>query len=104
MKNPILFVGLKFYTPQLFRKAMVKWNVIRGHDIKYLKTENKRITAKCKYNCGWRIHASPIGDTSTFQIKNFISEHSCGKRHDNRLVDSRYLAEQYLDDFGEIMK
>ncbi|XP_012845398.1 PREDICTED: uncharacterized protein LOC105965402 [Erythranthe guttata] len=60
MKNPNLFVGLKFSTPQVFRRAMIRWNVLRGHDITYIKNENKKITAKCKEDCGWRIHASPI--------------------------------------------
>lgn len=92
VNNPIFFVGLQFSTPQLFRKVMVRWNVIRELDIKYLKKKNTMITAKCKYNGGWRIHSSPIGDTSTFQIKTFTSKHSYGKRHDNNLVDSRYLA------------
>ncbi|XP_012831102.1 PREDICTED: uncharacterized protein LOC105952133 [Erythranthe guttata] len=101
MKNPVLSVGLKFSTPQLFRKAMVRWNVLRGHAITYIKNENKKITAKCKQDCGWRIHASPIGNTSTFQIKSFISEHKCGRVHENGHVNSRFLAEEYLDDLRD---
>ncbi|XP_012828500.1 PREDICTED: uncharacterized protein LOC105949728 [Erythranthe guttata] len=101
MKNPNLFVGLMFSTPQVFRRAMIRWNVLRGHDITYIKNENMKIIAKCKEDCGWRIHASPIGNTSTFQIKTFISEHKCGRKHDNHIVNSRYLVEEYLDDFRD---
>ncbi|XP_012830045.1 PREDICTED: uncharacterized protein LOC105951201 [Erythranthe guttata] len=101
MKNHVLSVGLKFSTPQLFKKAMVRWNVLIGHAITYIKNENKKITAKCKQDCGWRIHASPIGNTSTFQIKSFISEHKCGRVHENGHVNSKFLADEYLDDLRD---
>ena len=60
MFKPVLKVGLKFSTAQVFRNALREWNVQHGFDIKFTKNEGKRVTAICINECGWRIHASPM--------------------------------------------
>ena len=95
MENPQLKLGMTFSSPQVFRQALVEWTVRQGYDIKYLKNENKRITALCKYDCGFRIHASPMQGEKTFQIKTFKPKHECGMRFQNHLVTSNYIASKY---------
>ena len=75
MENPVLKIGMKFSNAQVFRQAMKEWNVQNGYDIKYIRNENKRITAFCKVECGWRIHASPMQGEKTFQIKSLEPNH-----------------------------
>ena len=68
-----------------------------GYDIKYTRNENARITAICKNDCGWRIHASLVQGEKTFQIKTINPVHKCGRSYDNHLVTSRYLSMKYLE-------
>lgn len=73
MKKPQLKLGMKFATPQIYRKAMKEWNIQHGYDIEYIRNDNSRITIVCKHGCGcgWRLHASPMQGERTFQIKSF---------------------------------
>lgn len=99
MHNPKLVVNMKFPSPQVFRQYLKEYNVKYGYDIKYLKNENKRITAKCKHGCTWRIQASPIGRFGkTFQIKSLKGEHNCGRHYDNGHVNSSYLGRKFADE------
>ena len=50
----------------------------------------------CKQECGFRIHASPMQNESTFQIKSLKPLHSCGRTYDNHQVTSRYLSQKYI--------
>ncbi|KAL0440965.1 UNVERIFIED_CONTAM: hypothetical protein Sradi_0035400 [Sesamum radiatum] len=54
--------------------------------------ENARITAKCKNEtCNWRIHASPIQEGTTFQIKTVKGEHTCARSYVSKLAKAKYL-------------
>ncbi|KAK3008240.1 hypothetical protein RJ639_015216 [Escallonia herrerae] len=81
-----------------FWQALKLHRVRRVYDFVYKRNENKRITVVCKYwhkdhgECQWRIHASPIGGQSTFQIKTFHQKHTCGRDFYNHLVTSRYIS------------
>ena len=95
MENPQLKLGMIFSSPQVFRQALVEWTVRQGYDIKYLKNENKRITVVCKFDYGFRIHASPMQGEKTFQIKTFKPKHTCGMKFKSHLVTSSYIANKY---------
>ena len=78
MQNPILVVGMKFKNVKVFKDAMLKWNVKRWCDIKWIKNERKRMLAMCRregYNL--RFFASPMQGKVTLQIKTFNSKHTC---------------------------
>lgn len=65
--------------------------------MKWVRNENKRITALWKQECGFRIHASPMQNESIFQIKSLKPFHSCGRTYDNHLVTSKYLSQKYIE-------
>lgn len=91
MDNPQLKVGMMFSTAQVFRRAVVEYNVKGGYEIRYLKNKNARITAACKNpQCKWRIHASPFNKV-TFMIKSLTAEHTCSRSYTSHLLDSRYI-------------
>ena len=92
MENPQLKLGMIFSSPQVFRRALAEWTVRQGYDIKYLKNENKRITAVSKFNCGFRIHVSLMQGERTFQIKIFKLKHACGMKFKSHLVTSESAA------------
>ncbi|XP_028103349.1 uncharacterized protein LOC114302516 [Camellia sinensis] len=97
MVKPKLKVGMKFKNAQVFRNALKEWQVHQRYDLKWVRNENKRITAMCKQECGFRIHASLMQNESTFQVKSLQPVHSCGRTYDNHLVTLRYLSQKYLE-------
>ncbi|KAF7128017.1 hypothetical protein RHSIM_Rhsim11G0080600 [Rhododendron simsii] len=101
MANPILVEGMKFTGARQFREFLKEWNVVNGYDIEYKKNESTRITTVCRYGCTWRIHASPIMRTTTFQIKSIIEEHEGGRQYDNRPANSSYIGKKLLDEIKD---
>ncbi|KAF7143948.1 hypothetical protein RHSIM_Rhsim05G0109600 [Rhododendron simsii] len=101
MANPILVEGMKFTGARQFREFLKEWNVVNRYDIEYKKNESTRITVVCRYGCTWRIHASPIMRTTTFQIKSITGEHECGRQYDNRQANSSYIGKKLLDEIKD---
>ncbi|KAG5540314.1 hypothetical protein RHGRI_020523 [Rhododendron griersonianum] len=101
MANLILVEGMKFTGARQFREFLKEWNVVNGYNIEYKKNESTRITAVCRYGCTWRIHASPIMRTTTFQIKSITGEHECGRQYDNRQANSSYIGKKLLDEIKD---
>lgn len=89
-----LKVGQQFTNIHAFREALVEWHVREGFEIWYVKNEKSRVTAICKRGYNWRIHASPMHDSSTFQIKSIKGQHVCGREYSNVHANSKYLSKK----------
>ncbi|KAK9274928.1 hypothetical protein L1049_022183 [Liquidambar formosana] len=59
------------------RAALREHCIKEGCDFRFKKNESTRVTAICKFECGWRIHAYKKGDTS-FQITSLDACHLKG--------------------------
>ncbi|XP_071924560.1 uncharacterized protein [Coffea arabica] len=96
-KKPVfeLKIGHKFKNFRLFRLALLEWNIREGYETKWVRNDSYRITAVCERGCSWRIHASKVQGTSTFQIKTLKGEHCCGREYNNKHVTARYLGQRY---------
>ncbi|KAL0331562.1 UNVERIFIED_CONTAM: hypothetical protein Sangu_1701700, partial [Sesamum angustifolium] len=89
---------MKFTSAQVFREALKDQCIKNGYDIDFIWKENTRITTKCKKKgCNWRIHASPIINNKTFQIKTIKGNHTCSRTYDNSLAKTKYLAKRMKD-------
>lgn len=53
-----LSVGLRFTNLKDFKEALQIFAVQNNFDYKYLYNKRKGVTAYCKENCPWKIHAS----------------------------------------------
>ncbi|KAG8362987.1 hypothetical protein BUALT_BualtUnG0016300 [Buddleja alternifolia] len=89
-----LFVGLQFATRKKYKEVLKDWVVRRGCDLKFLKSERDKVTAICKNGCDWRIHASPVMKTSTYQIKSIKEKNICNHRTDNMQADYKYIGKR----------
>jgi hypothetical protein len=64
--------GLLFGDVDEFRAALRDFVIQEGFEIKRIKNEKARVTAKCASDgCCWRIHASPTPDGKTYKIKTY---------------------------------
>ncbi|KAL0391457.1 UNVERIFIED_CONTAM: hypothetical protein Slati_4530800 [Sesamum latifolium] len=102
LKKSDLEVGLVFANAKLFRKVLRQHCVTRGFELTFEKNESKKVTACCKNKCGWRIHASYLGNTTAFQTKSIRGEpHTCPRQYLNKSANSTYLADRYMQAFTD---
>ncbi|KAG8363804.1 hypothetical protein BUALT_Bualt19G0060400 [Buddleja alternifolia] len=66
----------------------------KSWDVKFLRSEKRKVTAICKNGCGWRIHASPIMSSTTYQIKSIKGQHFCNFRTDNKQATYKYIGKR----------
>ncbi|XP_027082479.1 uncharacterized protein [Coffea arabica] len=78
-KNGIEFEkGQLFTNMDAFRAVLKDYVIQNGFPLLRLKNERSRVTAICNAEgCQWRIHASPVADNITFQIKSYQPQHTC---------------------------
>ncbi|KAH0654110.1 hypothetical protein KY289_031788 [Solanum tuberosum] len=98
--NPELELGMVFDNKKEFKEAMVANQAKIGKSIRWTKDDRERARAKCRTNaCKWRILGSLTQrDISTFQIKTFVSEHTCfGWNYNNKTINSSWIARKYVD-------
>nr|XP_027118313.1 uncharacterized protein LOC113735512 [Coffea arabica] len=89
--------NMLFTNVDAFRPALKDYAIQKGFPIVRLKNEKKRCTAKCAVeSCPWRIHASPIGETTTFQIKSYTSQHTCVMNNRNAEATSDWIAKKLV--------
>ncbi|KAL0444200.1 UNVERIFIED_CONTAM: hypothetical protein Slati_2142700 [Sesamum latifolium] len=99
--DPTFELCMIFSTKIEFRNAVHSQAIkIRRH-LKITKNDKKRIYAKCgkKDNCQWRIHADKVSNECTFQIREYNSNHSCGRDFNMKNMKSKWLAEKYVQKF-----
>ncbi|KAI8568527.1 hypothetical protein RHMOL_Rhmol02G0207700 [Rhododendron molle] len=97
MEKPVITKGMKFSNAIVFRKALREWQVQGGYDLEFVKNESSRVTVQCKEKCGFRVHASWMQQERTFQVKSLHPKHNCLRTYSNHLVNSKYIAEKYID-------
>lgn len=88
-----LEVGLLFGDVNEFRTALRDFVIQEGFEIKRIKNEKARVTARCAADgCCWRIHASPAPDGITYKIKSYNPGHSCTRTTKNSNATSTWIA------------
>ncbi|KAG5533218.1 hypothetical protein RHGRI_027431 [Rhododendron griersonianum] len=98
MERPQLEKGMLFANAGVFRAALRQHAILNGTEFKFLKNEGHRVTAKCKNDCGWRIHASYFEDTTSFQIKSLKCHPcQCPRQYRIRHANSCWLSRTYID-------
>ncbi|KAH7842692.1 hypothetical protein Vadar_008109 [Vaccinium darrowii] len=96
MKNPQLIEGMKFPNVRVFRKLLREYHIKEGYLFKFLKNESKRVTVVCAKKCGFRLHASPMYEERSFQIKKINQQHQRTREYTNNNATSSWLSEKYL--------
>ncbi|KAL0394758.1 UNVERIFIED_CONTAM: hypothetical protein Slati_4442000 [Sesamum latifolium] len=70
--------GMIFIDINAFRKTLKEFVIQEGFKIMRMKNEKTRVTAHCSVkDCPWRIHAAPLVDGVTFQVKTYVPNHTC---------------------------
>ncbi|KAK4390054.1 hypothetical protein Sango_2068700 [Sesamum angolense] len=89
-----LAVGMKFETRAKSRDVMRDWAVRRGWDLKLVKNEKHLILATCKNECNWKLRASSVMKSTTFQIKSIKGKHTCAHKVENKQANYKYIGKR----------
>ncbi|KAG5550082.1 hypothetical protein RHGRI_015138 [Rhododendron griersonianum] len=74
----ILKENLLFENVDKFREVLKEYTIQKGCKIVKVKNEKSRVTCHCAaLGCPWRIHASPLPDSTTYKIRTYHGEHTC---------------------------
>ncbi|CAH9058684.1 unnamed protein product [Cuscuta epithymum] len=91
-----------FSSKQVLKSAIKNVAIKDRVQIKFQKNDKVRLRVVCKPGCEWMLYGSKFKvqeNDTTFQIKTFISTHSCCKEYGNRNMDYKWLADKYLHCF-----
>ncbi|KAF7140647.1 hypothetical protein RHSIM_Rhsim06G0119600 [Rhododendron simsii] len=101
-REVVLEEKMIFADVDAFRAKLRDYTVEKGFKIVRDKNEKPRVTAHCDVEgCPWRIHASPLPDGITYQIKTYTPEHTCTRVNHNEDANSTWIAKKLLKDFKE---
>ncbi|KAL0448924.1 UNVERIFIED_CONTAM: hypothetical protein Slati_1448800 [Sesamum latifolium] len=90
--------GMIFTDVNAFRDALREFVIQEGFRMKRDRNETQRVTTGCDVKgCSWRIHASPLGDGVTFQIKTYSSVHMCIRSDSTKEVSAKWMAPKLVN-------
>ncbi|XP_059671083.1 uncharacterized protein LOC132316625 [Cornus florida] len=93
-----LELGMKFGSAADFRLALRESALKNKFDIMFTRNDGDMVTAVCKAECGWRIHASKPENEDCLIIKTYVPEHTnCLWFHTNGQASSTFLANKYCE-------
>lgn len=98
MNDPKLQLGMLFSTAKVFRAAVKKQAIKDRRPIKQCRNYESRVKFVCEDPCPWKVYASKMQRTDSYQIKVYNPNHTCSTTFHQKQINSRWIAEQYEDD------
>ena len=99
MGNPKFEMGMLFCSANAFREAVRKQAIVERRPIRQMRNYGVRVKFVCMgKGCHWKIYASKMQSSSTYQIKTYHRNHTCGTTFDQKQISSSWLAKEYEND------
>jgi hypothetical protein len=100
LQDPSITIGMKFPNIEMFREAIRVYNVKKGKDIKFKRSERNRCVCVCRdARCKYRVYGRKIRDEESFQVRSMQARHICGRKYRNTIVNSTWIAQKLFDKF-----
>ncbi|WOL05029.1 hypothetical protein Cni_G13752 [Canna indica] len=80
-------------------QAVQDYALKNGKAIKFTRSGEKNVEARCSAKCPWRIYGSLTQMNEAFVIKIYDSEHKCSRPARNKQASSKWLARHYMETF-----
>ncbi|XP_038707254.1 uncharacterized protein LOC120002562 [Tripterygium wilfordii] len=96
---PSFELDMLFQSNDEFKEAVTTYAIMSRKDIRFMKNEPKRCRAKCKgaADCKWIIFASYDKVIDSFQVKTYVSEHSCEPKRVLKSLTNKFLVSKFYD-------
>ncbi|CAE6173213.1 unnamed protein product [Arabidopsis arenosa] len=93
-------IGDKYNTIDSFKSAINRYAVKKRRDIKYEKSDSKRVVAICSgKKCPWRISATINSTCNRVVIRSLQEEHNCTWQGKVSLLTNSRIADLYIEEF-----
>jgi hypothetical protein len=102
LQDPSITIGMKFPNIQMFREVIRVYNVKKGKDIKFKKSERTRCVCVCvcrDAKCKYMVYGRNMPNKESFQVKSIQLKQICGRKYRNTIVNSTWIAHKLLDKF-----
>ncbi|KAL5171605.1 hypothetical protein HKD37_16G044542 [Glycine soja] len=88
-------LGMEFNSLVDFKDAMRKYSILTGREVRFPKNEKIRVRVVCKSKgCSFKALVNQVENQTTFRMKTFEGEHTCGKVFNNKTANSKWLAKK----------
>ncbi|XP_010421281.1 PREDICTED: uncharacterized protein LOC104706764 [Camelina sativa] len=93
-------IGDEYNTIDSFKRAVTRYAVKKRRDIKYEKSDGKRVVAICSgKKCPWRISATINSSSNRVVIRSLNDEHNCTWQGVVSLLTNSRIADLYIEEF-----
>ncbi|XP_062074277.1 uncharacterized protein LOC133778393 [Humulus lupulus] len=95
-------LGMEFATVEQLRHALKEYFISNDREFVYVMNDQLRVRAKCRgKGCPWVLYARQQKgvDNKSFRVNTLVDRHECGIVFNNRLVDSTWLGNHFLEQF-----
>ncbi len=96
ISDPKFLLGQKFTSFDVLRKAIRTYGIKSRCGVRVVKSEKRRLRAKCAEGCPWTLYATPV-EGGMVQIKTYIGDHSCIKVFKSKHTKFGWIAQTYLE-------
>jgi hypothetical protein len=91
---------VKFPNIEMFREAIRVYNVKKGKDIKFKRSERMRCVCVCRdARYKYRVYGRKMRDEESFQVRSMQPRYICGRKYRNTIVNSTWIAQKLFDKF-----
>ncbi|XP_057774503.1 uncharacterized protein LOC130993584 [Salvia miltiorrhiza] len=94
-----LQLGMRFADGFECREALRDNAIAHGKHIRFGKVTKTTCRATCTPPCKWTVFASLVEAHDYFMIKTYFPTHTCGRKSNNKLVSSKWIATKYQNVF-----
>ncbi|KAL2230508.1 UNVERIFIED_CONTAM: hypothetical protein Sindi_1645200 [Sesamum indicum] len=98
--EPSFALGMVFSNKTKLRQTIQSHAITNKRNIKIAKYDKERLHAKCAdKECMWRIHACVLKSECTFQIRDYVPNHTYNITFHVKNMKSTWLSKKYMHKF-----
>ncbi|WVZ00382.1 hypothetical protein V8G54_026451 [Vigna mungo] len=97
-------LGTYFAKKEDLLDAIKTYVIQNGKNIRYVKNDKKRVRVKCmgsKGKCPWLAYCGYMDAIKTWQLRTIVDNHTCSRKHEVKLLNSKWLSKRLEKTVGE---
>ncbi|KAK4267929.1 hypothetical protein QN277_024647 [Acacia crassicarpa] len=79
------------------RRAIDKYAIEKGVNVKIVRSEKKMVIATCQEGYPFRLYAATESVSPGYMVKTLVHEHMCARVYKNQRASARWLTEYFKD-------
>ena len=79
---------MKFNNVEEVRDSIIRYTILKGLHVHYVKNDHNRVRAECKKGCPWVILVSIYNADNTLTVKTYNPHHKCERRNKSQFCNT----------------